>query len=58
MSTQPSDRQTTYRDLQERTKRQERDREENLKRLLELHRERHLHVFQSGDGSLGADAPK
>jgi hypothetical protein len=35
-----------YRDLRERTKRQERSREESLKRIVELHRERHLHSFQ------------
>jgi hypothetical protein len=55
MSTRSGDRQTTYRDLRERTKRQERDREENLKRIVQLCRERHLHVFQSRDIALGAD---
>lgn len=44
-----------YRDLRERTKRQERDREENLKRLLELRRERQLHSFQNRDDALDID---
>ena len=45
-----------YRDLRERTKRQERDREENLKRLVELRRERELHSFQSQDIALDLEA--
>lgn len=47
MSNRSGDRQATYRDLREQAKRQERGREENLKRLVELHRERHLHLFRS-----------
>jgi hypothetical protein len=49
------DRQPNYRDLRERTKRQERSREENLKRIVELRRERHLHLFQSRTAGLGND---
>ncbi|HET6866018.1 MAG TPA: hypothetical protein VFH80_08850 [Solirubrobacteraceae bacterium] len=56
MSTRQGERQATYRELRERTERHERGREENLKRIVELHRERHLHSFQSRDVSLGADA--
>jgi hypothetical protein len=56
VSTRRGDRQATYRDLRDRTKRQERGREENLKRIVELRRERHLHEFQSRDGALGTDA--
>lgn len=56
MSTRPSDGQPTYRDLREQAKRQERGREENLKRVVELCRERRLHMFQSRDVSLGANA--
>lgn len=54
--TPSGDRQATYRELRERIKRQERDREESLKRIVELRRERHLHLFQSRDSELGADA--
>jgi hypothetical protein len=36
-----------YRDLRERTKRQEDRREESLKRIVELHRVRYLHLFPS-----------
>ena len=56
MSTQPDDRQATYRELQERSKRYERGREENLKRIVELRRERQLHSFQSRDEALGVEA--
>ena len=56
VSTRPGERQATYRELRERTERHERGREENLKRIVELHRERHLHSFQSRDEALGADA--
>jgi hypothetical protein len=56
VSTRPGDRQATYRELRERTKRQERGREENLKRLVELYRERRLHSLQGRDVALGADA--
>jgi len=38
--------QRNYRDLRERTKRKELRREENLKRIVELHRVRYLHSFQ------------
>lgn len=50
------DRQPTYRDLREQAKRHERGREENLKRIVELRRERQLHLFQSRDVALGTDA--
>jgi len=56
VSTQPGDRQATYRELRERTKRQERGREENLKRIVELHRERRLHLLENREVALGADA--
>src|SRR6185437_8306682 len=56
VSTQSGDRQATYRELRERTKRQERGREENLKRIVELHRERRLHLLENREVALGADA--
>ncbi|MGN6869630.1 MAG: hypothetical protein ACTHMY_14660 [Solirubrobacteraceae bacterium] len=56
MSTRPDDRQATYRELRERSKRYERGREENLKRIVEQRRERQLHSFPSRDEPLGADA--
>jgi hypothetical protein len=56
VSTQPDDRQATYRELRERSKRYERGREENLKRIVELRRERQLHSFQSQDEALGVEA--
>lgn len=56
VSTQPGDRQATYRELRERTKRRERGREENLKRIVELHRERRLHTVANRDVALGAVA--
>lgn len=56
MSTRPDDRQATYRELRERSKRYERGREENLKRIVELRRERELHSFQSRDETLGVEA--
>ncbi|MBV9472030.1 MAG: hypothetical protein JO206_03605 [Solirubrobacterales bacterium] len=58
MTTRSGDQQAAYRDLRERTKRQERDREENLKRLVELRRERHLHSFHGRDMALATDAPE
>jgi hypothetical protein len=56
VSSQPDDRQATYRELRERSKRYERGREENLKRIVELRRERQLHSFQSRDEALGVEA--
>jgi hypothetical protein len=56
VSNRPGDRQATYRELREQTKRHERGREENLKRIVELHRERHLHLFQHRNAALGPDA--
>jgi hypothetical protein len=56
VSTRSGERQATYRELRERSERQERGREEHLKRIVELHRERHLHSFQSRDTAVGADA--
>ena len=56
VSTQPDDRQATYRELRERSKRYERGREENLKRIVELRRERQLHSFESRDEALGVEA--
>jgi hypothetical protein len=47
VSNRSGDRQATYRDLREQAKRQERGREESLKRIVEVHRERHLHSFRS-----------
>lgn len=55
MSTGSVDRQATYRDLRERTKRRERGREENLKRIVELRRERQLRLFRSQVAALDAD---
>lgn len=56
VSTRSGDRQPSYRDLRERTKRQERGREENLKRIVEQRRERHLHTFQSRDLEIDIEA--
>ena len=56
VSTRRDDPKATYRDLRERTKRQERGRAENLKRIVEQCRERHLHVFQSRGAELATDA--
>lgn len=58
VSTRRDDGRTTYRDLRERTKRHERGREESLKRILELRRDRHLHLFQSRDVALGTAVPQ
>ena len=58
VTTRSGEGQATYHDLRERTKRQERDREENLKRLVELRRERQLHSFQSPDAALATDVPE
>lgn len=55
MSTGPADRPSIYSDLRERTKRQERWRDENLKRIVAGHRERHLHAFQCREEPLGAN---
>jgi len=61
MATRPGEGQQNYRDLRERTKRQEDRREENLKRIVELYRARHLHSFPgqilsgaAGDAGTGA----
>jgi hypothetical protein len=54
MATRPGEGQQNYRDLRERTKRQEDRREENLKRIVELHRARHLHSRPSQILSGGA----
>jgi len=54
VTTRPGEGQQNYRDLRERTKRQEDRREENLKRIVELHRVRYLHLFPSqmlGEGA-------
>jgi len=56
VSTRPDDRHATYRELRERTRRQERGREENLKRIVELYRERRLHLFQTRNVAVGPDA--
>lgn len=56
VSTEPADRQAAYRDLRDRAKRYERGREENFKRLVELHRERHLHAFPIRDSALSPAA--
>jgi hypothetical protein len=50
VATRPEQRQRNYRDLRERTKRQERSREEHLQRIVELRRERRLHSFQHEAG--------
>lgn len=61
MATRPGEGQQNYRDLRDRTKRQQDRREENLTRIVELHRGRHLHSFPSqilaGDaGDAGVEA--
>jgi hypothetical protein len=56
VATPPGDRQAAYRELREQAKRHERGREENLKRILELRRERQLHMFQNRDVALGSEA--
>jgi hypothetical protein len=55
VATPPGDRQAAYRELREQAKRHERGREDNLKRILELRRERQLHLFQSRDVAPGSD---
>jgi hypothetical protein len=54
VATAPGEGQRSYRDLRERTKRQEDRREENLKRIVELYRARYLHSFPSQPVSYGA----
>jgi hypothetical protein len=54
VATRLSEGRQDYRDLRERTKRQEDRREENLKRIVELHRARYLHSFPSQILSGGA----
>jgi hypothetical protein len=44
---QGADQQQNYRDLQARTKRHERSRDEQVERIVGLQRERHLHSFQA-----------
>jgi hypothetical protein len=56
VSSRPGDREATYRELRERTKRHELGREENLKRIVELRRERQLHLFQMREVALDTDA--
>ena len=50
MADVPGERQPSYRDLRERAKRQEDRREENLKRIVDLHRARSLHSALLADG--------
>lgn len=47
MATRSGERQPNYGDLRERARRKEHLRDQNLKRLVETHRERHLHSFES-----------
>jgi hypothetical protein len=47
VATRSADQHQQYRDLQERTQRRARRRDEQLERILGLQRERHLHSFQS-----------
>jgi hypothetical protein len=54
VATRLSEGRQDYRDLRERSGRQEDRREENLKRIVELHRARHLHSFPSQIPSGGA----
>ena len=54
VATRQGEEQRDYRDLRERTKRQEDRREEHLKRIVELQRARHLHSFTSEIQSDGA----
>jgi hypothetical protein len=58
VATRAGEGERNYRDLRERTKRRERRREENLKRIVELYRVRYLHSFQGrtlagGAGDIG-----
>jgi hypothetical protein len=53
VSTQPGDEQPNYRDLQTRARRHERWRQENLRRIVELQRERHLHLLQTQGVGIG-----
>lgn len=46
MAARPGAQQPPYQALRERAKRQQQWREENLRRIVELHHERHLHSFQ------------
>jgi len=58
MADGPGERQPSYRDLRERAKRQADRREENLKRIVDLHRARSLHsaLLADGDRELRQDA--
>jgi hypothetical protein len=47
MANRSADGQQNYRDLQARTKRHERSRDEQVERIVGLQRERHLHSFQT-----------
>ena len=46
VATRPEEQQQSYRDLRERTKRQEHSREERMERIVELQRQRWLHSFE------------
>ncbi|HTX12119.1 MAG TPA: hypothetical protein VME22_26110 [Solirubrobacteraceae bacterium] len=46
MAIRPAEQQQSYRDLQARTKRHERSRDQQVQRIVGLQRERHLHSFQ------------
>jgi hypothetical protein len=46
MAARPGARHPNYRDLRERAKRRQQWREENLRRIVELHHERHLHSLR------------
>jgi hypothetical protein len=54
VDTRPDEGRQDYRDLRDRTKRQEDRREENLKRIVELRRMRYLHSFPNQILSDGA----
>jgi hypothetical protein len=46
VATRPEEQRQSYRDLRERTKRQEHSREERMERIVELQRQRWLHSFE------------
>jgi hypothetical protein len=50
MADEPGERQPSYRELRERAKRQEDRREQNLKRIVDLHRARSLRSTLIADG--------
>ncbi|HTU86212.1 MAG TPA: hypothetical protein VMF57_11605 [Solirubrobacteraceae bacterium] len=56
MAKRAGDRQQSYRDQRDRTRREEHRRDEQLERLVGLQRERHLHSFPKPSVTVGSAA--